>query len=180
MVDAGVVLFELVRGNRIAFHVRGVRMTPRAGLGDIEGIHFRMSITRGAQVMHAMAIRADRDFRVALGEKLAMDAYFVLAELVRAQGRIVLAHERWIRMAPAAKLWNLSPFDLATETCCLAHGVHICFRGITAMATGTGQSILRMDVVGKLFLGHLERWVQRGMTIHARAHCLRVGDSTAE
>ena len=174
VVDAGAVLRKLVRGDGVSLHVRSVRMAARARLGNVQWVDLRTRVARRPQTMNAMAINANRDFRIALCEKLAVHAGFVLGKLISPQRRIVFAHETRVGVAATAKGRNLAASDFAAETGSLAHGIHVCLRGIPAMATRAGQSFLSMDVTGELFLRHLKRRVQCRMAIRARARCLCV------
>jgi hypothetical protein len=112
-----------------------------------------------------MAINANRDFRVAFGEKLSVDAGLVLAQLIGSQGRVVLAHESRIGVAATAELRDLTPQDFAVKACRLAHGVHIGFRGIPAVTARARQALLGMNVAGELFSGDLQRGIQRTVAV---------------
>ena len=92
--------------------------------------------------MHAMAIGAHRDFGLALREQLPVHAGLVLAQLIGAEGRIVLPHEGSVGMAAPAQSWNLAPLDLSTEAGLLAHGLYVGPRRIAAMATRTSEPFL--------------------------------------
>src|SRR5579885_2100432 len=129
VVDAGVVLRELVRGNRVALHVLGVGMAARAGLGNVEGIDGGLGVVDRAQIVNAVATAAQRG--------------------------------------------NLAAGDFPAKARGLAHGVHVRFRGVAAVASGAGQTLLGMDVVGELFFGDFVRRVESGMADHAVVHDLR-------
>jgi hypothetical protein len=123
--------------------------------------------------MYAMAINTNRDFRVALCEKLSVNASLVLAQLIGPQGRVVLAHESRIGVAAAAEFRDLTPHNLAAKSGSLAHGIHICSGGITAMAARARQPFLRVDVAGELLLGYLKRGIERAVAIEAGVLRLR-------
>lgn len=123
--------------------------------------------------MHTVAIDTNRNLGVTLGKKLAVHTGLVLTQLVRAQGRVVLAHVSTIRVAMAAELRDLVALNLPAESRRFAHGVGICFRGITTMAIRASQSFLRMYVAGKLFCRDLQWRVQRTVTIETSILRLR-------
>src|SRR5690349_12680124 len=151
VVNAGLILGKLIGGNPIRFHVVRIGVAARAGLGDVQRIHGGLNIADGAEVVDAVAIDADGDFGVALRQKLAVHAGDVLAELIGAQRWVVFAHERGVGMAASAERGNLAARDLSAEARGLAHGVHVGFRGIAAVATGAGQAFLSVNIVRKLF-----------------------------
>jgi len=141
-MHAGVVLFELVRWDRIAFHMRGVGVAARASLSNVEGMHSRTRIARGPQVMHSVTVDADRHVSVPFGKKSSMHTRFVLAKLVGTQRRIVLAHERGVGVAAPAKRGDLAAFDFSAEPGGLAHRIGIGLGGIATVATRAGQPLL--------------------------------------
>ena len=47
MMDAGVVLRKLVHGNRIPFHISGVRVAVRARLRNIQRVDLRAGVAGG-------------------------------------------------------------------------------------------------------------------------------------
>lgn len=77
-------------------------MTASTGLRDVKRVNVRTRVTGRTYAVHAMAIDANRDFSITLGQKFSVNTGLVLAELIRPQGRVVLAHERAIRMAACA------------------------------------------------------------------------------
>ena len=85
VMNAGAIFCELIRGNGISLHVRGVRVAPGTGLRDVERMNSRAGVAGGAQSMNTMAIDAHCHLGVALGKKFAVHAGLVLAELVGAQ-----------------------------------------------------------------------------------------------
>ena len=123
----------------------------------LSGVDLRARIACGPQIVHTVAINADRHLRIALGQQFSVHAGLVLAELVGAQSRIVLLHQSRIGMAASAQPWNLAALNLSAESSCFAHGVHVSLRRIAAMAARARQSFLRMNVLSELCLGHLER-----------------------
>jgi hypothetical protein len=150
MVHAVTVLRELIGGDGIPPHIRSVCMTTGTRLRDVEWMNFGARVAGRPQVMHAMAIDAHRDLAIAFGKKFAVHTGLVLAELIGAQSWVVLAHERHVGMATAAKLWDLTSLDVAAKSSRLAHGIGIGFGGIAAMTIRTGQTFLRVDVAGEL------------------------------
>jgi hypothetical protein len=106
--------------------------------------------------MNPMAVNTDGNLCVSLGEEPAMDAGLVLAQLVRAQGWIVLAHKRGVGVATPAEFRHVFAVDLSTETCGFAHGVHVRFGGIAAMTTRASEALLRVNVACKLLFGDLK------------------------
>lgn len=129
--------------------------------------------------MYAMAINANRDFRVTLCEKLSVHAGLVLAQLIGPQGGVVLAHEGRVGVATPAESWNLTPLDLPSEASRLAHGIEVGFCGITAVATRAGQPFLRVDVTGELLVGHLERGIEHSMAVETSVLRLRKSRAAA-
>ena len=123
--------------------------------------------------MYSVAVGANRDFRVAFGKQLSMDAGLILAELVCSQRGIVLTHEGGIGMAAPAEGRNLIALDLSTKPGGFAHCVHVGLGGIAAMAARTRQTLLRMDVVGELLLRYLQRRIERGVAFDAGVCGLR-------
>jgi hypothetical protein len=154
MVNAGAVFFELIGGDFIRLHVRSVRVATSTSLCDVEEVNFRTCVTHRPQIMHAVAIRADRHFCITFFEQLSVNARLVLAELIGSQRWVVLPHVGPVSVTLPAQRWNLAPSDLPPESCRLAHGVQVRLRRITAMTTGAVQPFLRMNVSGELFLGH--------------------------
>jgi hypothetical protein len=127
-----------------------------------------------------MAIRAYRDFGVALREQLPVDTCFVLTELVGSQRRIVLAHERRIGVAAPAERRDLASVDFSSEAGGFAHGIRAGNGGVSAMATRAGHPFLRMDILGELFRGHLVRRIERAVAVETGVLRLRVTHATTE
>src|SRR6516162_1759038 len=98
----------------------------------------RARVARGPQTMNAMAIDAHGHFGVTSGEEFAVHAGLVLGQLVGAQGRVVLPHESRIGVTTTAKLWDIFAADLAAKSDGFAHGLHVRFGGIAAVATPAG------------------------------------------
>ena len=171
------VLFELACGNSVLFDVGSICMAARTGLRDIEGVNFRTRVAGRPQVMHPVAIRADRHFCITLREQFPVDAGLILAELIGSQRRVVLPHEGAIGMTTSAQGGNLAPLDLAAEPGLLAHGIEVRLGRVAAMATGAGQSFLRMNVPGELFFGYAAWRIQRGVAIKASVRSLCVSDA---
>jgi len=71
-----------------------------------------------------------------------MNAGSVLTQLVCAQRGIVLPHRIRVRVATAAKRWNLAARDSPSKARGLAHRVHISSGRIAAMASGAGEPLL--------------------------------------
>ena len=165
MVHAGTVVRELIRRNPVTLHVGSVRMAARTRFGDIERVDLGARIAGRSQSMHAMAINANRDFRVALGKKLSVHAGFVLAQLIRPQGWVVLAHESRIGMAAPAKFRDLTPQDLAAEARRFAHGVHVGLGGIAAVTARARQTLLGVNVARELLFGDLKRRIEPTMAV---------------
>jgi hypothetical protein len=117
--------------------------------------------------MHAMTIGADGYLCITLREQFPVDAGLVLAELIGSQRRVVLPHESPIGVTTSAQGRNLAPLDLSAEPDLLAHCVEVRLGRIAAMATGAGQSFLRMNVLGKLFFTYAAGRIQRGVAIEA-------------
>lgn len=84
MMDARGIESELIRWNLVLFHVVRVRVTIRAGLGDVHGINGRLGIVRRANAVRRVAVRADRHVHVTFRQELPVHAGSVLAKLVRA------------------------------------------------------------------------------------------------
>ncbi len=91
VVDAGVVLGKLIRGNPVLLHVSHIRVAARAGLRDVDGIHSGSGIAGRPDVVNAVTIGADRNLGVARGQALAVYAGVVLVQLIGAQAGIVTA-----------------------------------------------------------------------------------------
>src|ERR1022692_4240332 len=70
VVHTLLVIGELVGLDAVGLHVLGIGMTTRARGGDVDRMHFRARIGRGAHVMHTVAIGAHRDLSVTLGPLL--------------------------------------------------------------------------------------------------------------
>ena len=173
VVHAGAVLRELVRRDSIALHVGSVPVTASARCGNVERVYLRARVAGRAQSVHAMAINANRHFRVTFSEKLSVDARLVLTQLIGSQGRIVLAHEIPIGVAAAAELRDLTPQDFPVKAGRLAHGVHVGSRGIPAVAARARQTLLGMNVAGELFFGDLQRGIERTVAVEASVLRLR-------
>ncbi len=174
VVHAGTVRGELVRRNRIRLHVGSVGMASRARLRDVQRMHLGARVAGRADVMHAVTIRADGDFVIALGAELPMHAGLIQAVLIGAQRRIVLAHERAISMAMRAERGHILAADVSAEASGFAHGGIIRFRGISAVTGSTGEAFLGVDVRGKLRFGHLKGRIQRGVATQTTVRGLRV------
>lgn len=155
MVHARAVLGKLIRGDVVSLHVRRIRVAAGTGLRHVQGVHFRTRVAGRAEIMDTMAVDAYRNLGVPLRQALAVHAGFVLCQLVGPERRIVLAQERAVGMTVAAKFWNLRAQDLATESCRLAHGIHIRLCRIATMTNGASQSFLRMDVMGEFLSRYL-------------------------
>ena len=173
VMHAGTVFRKLVSWNFVLLHVIGVCVAMRARGGDVQRMYFGPGICGSAEIVDAVAIGADRDVAVALGQQLSMYAGLVLAELVGSQRRVILAHERRIRMAAAAQGGNLTAFNFAAETGGFAHGIHIRFGRIAAVTTRTGQAFLRVDIVRELFPSDLQRRIKRTVAIDTGVDALR-------
>jgi len=72
-------------------------------------------------VVHSVTIHAHRRFRVALRKQLAMHAGLILAELVGAQRRVVVAHVRRVGVAFGAQRRNFLALDVAAKSGGRAH-----------------------------------------------------------
>lgn len=173
VMHALAVLRKLVRRNSVGFHVRSVRVAEGTSPRDIERVDCRTHVAGRAQIMHSMTINANRDFRVAFGQQFAMRARLILTELVGPQPGIVLLHEARITMAAPAERRNLTALNLSPESNGFAHGIHVRFRRIAAVATRTGQSLLCMNILSEPCLRHLQWWVQRAVALHAGVGRLR-------
>ena len=125
MVHAPVVLGILVRGDAISLHVFGVGVTARTGLRNIQWANLGTRVARRAQVVHAMAVDANRNLGISLQQPLAVHAGLILGQLVGTQRRVIYAHERAVGVAMAAEFRNLVALNFATKTGGLAHGVHV-------------------------------------------------------
>ena len=177
LVNAGGVLGELIRCDGVSLHVRGVGMASRTGFGDIQRIHIRSGVGSRPQVVNSVTISAYRDLAIPFCEQLSMNTGLVLTKLIRAERGIVISHVRSIRVAAAAQGGNLTPHDCAAKPGRPAHRVHIRPRGISAMATDAGQTLLRMNVVRKLLVSHLKRRVEGRVAPDARVRSLAASRS---
>jgi hypothetical protein len=102
-----------------------------------------------------MTIRAHCNLCVPSREALAVHTGAVLAQLVGAQTGVELPNIGGIRMATSAQLRDLLAIDLAFPTRLSAHGfVWIVAGWVTAVAAGTSQTLLCVDVLAELLLGH--------------------------
>ena len=115
---------ELVRGNVVALHVRGVRVALRAGAGDVGWINRRARVGNGQDIVNAVAIHARGHLRIALFQPFAVDAGQVFAVLVRADAGIITAHVTGIRMAASAEIRDLRFLGNTAESLGGAHRVH--------------------------------------------------------
>ena len=102
MVDAFLVFRELVGRDLVFFHALRVRVATRAGSRNVEGIHGGPRIVWWPDIVHGMAIHADRDFSIAGGQPFPVNTGVILAELVRTKAWVVFAHDRGIGMAASA------------------------------------------------------------------------------
>src|SRR5208282_5870766 len=83
VVDARGIERELIDRNLVLLHVVFISVAMGAGLGDVYLIYGRLGVIRWTNVMHGVAVRADGDIRVSLGQHLAVHARLVLTELIR-------------------------------------------------------------------------------------------------
>ena len=155
VVHAPVVVSVLVCGDAISVHVFRIGVTPGTGLGHAQRANFGARVARWAQVVHAMAVDAYRNFGISLQQPLAVHAGPILSQLVGTQRWVVFAHETAVGVAMAAELRNLVALNLATKTRGFTHGIHVCLGGVAAMTTGAGQPFLSMDVLRELGLRYL-------------------------
>ena len=102
MVDAFLVFRELVGRDLVLLHALRVRVATRAGSRNVERIYGGPRIVWRPDIVHGMAIHADRDFRVAGGQPFPVNTGVILAELVGAKAWVVFAHDRGIGMAASA------------------------------------------------------------------------------
>jgi hypothetical protein len=120
-----------------------------------------------------MAVNAHGNLGITLGKEISVNTGLVLAQLIGPQRGIVLAHEATIRVAAAAKLGDIFAPDTSAESGSLAHGIHVCFCGITTVATRAGQALLRVDVIRELLFCDLKRRIQCSVAIQAGVLRLR-------
>ena len=92
MVNTLAVFRELISRNLVCAHVGGVSVTMGARIRDVDGIDGRTRIAGHSQIVDAVAVGADCNFRVTTGEPLPVYAGLVLAQLIGAQAGVVLPH----------------------------------------------------------------------------------------
>ena len=81
VVHAPVVVGVLVCGDAISVHVFRIGVTPGTGLGHAQRANFGARVARWAQVVHAMAVDAYRNFGISLQQPLAVHAGPILSSL---------------------------------------------------------------------------------------------------
>src|SRR5271166_757435 len=95
----------------------------------------RKRIFRLANIMHAVAIDAISDLRIAAGKTLAMYAGAVLRQLIHSLPRLILLHQTGVAMAMRAAFRHGGARNLPYESASLVHGrLRIHFVAIPAMA----------------------------------------------
>src|SRR5579883_267959 len=173
-MHAGVVQRELVGGNLVRLHVRGIGMAMTAGLRHVRRIDAGARIVGRKDVVNAVAIHADGDFVIALRKPLAMNAGEILRILVGAQRRIEPSHVSSVRVTPCAEARNLGTRRSVLEPLRRTHGHgHVVRGGIAPMAGNAGNALLRVNALRKLLKIDVKRGVELGMAIEARIFGLR-------
>ena len=125
--------------------------------------------------MHAMAVDADRDVRIPFSQALSMNTGFIFTQLVGAQAGVKLPHGSRIGVTVlSAQLWNLLAVNLTFEAGLRTHGFGSIVRGFIASVTAlTGETLLGVNVLTELLLGHAQLVGQYGMAIQTRVLGLR-------
>ena len=132
---------SLARG-RMAFGAR-LGYALRAGGGK--------GIADGAGIMDAVTIHTFGHTPPSGGQRLAVNAGFVLGKLVHGQLWIVFAHEIGVAVAFSAKFGNTLGFDPHFEAVARTHrDVHVRFILVAAVTIGATDRAGEMDVVGEL------------------------------
>lgn len=181
VVDAVVVLRQLVGRNLVAAHVGIIGVAMPASVGNVDRIDGRPRITGRAHIVNAVAVGAHGDFAVSRCQALPVNAGFVLAQLIGAQSGIESPHEGGIGMTAPAQLRDLGPVNLAFPSGLAAHGlVRIIAGGVAAVATGAGQTFLGVDVLAEFFLAYAQRIWQGRVAIEARVFGLCARQSGTE
>jgi len=153
VMDAGGVVGELIGGDAVLLHIRGIRVTARTGLSNIDGIDRGTRVAGRTDVMNAVAIDANGYLDVSGSEALAVNACVVLVELICAQAWVVSAHEVGVGVARAAQCRNRLSVELALPPSLAAHGLRRIVTGrVAAVAADAGKALLGMDVLAELFL----------------------------
>ena len=116
MVNAGVVLCQLVRRNLISLHIVRVGMAVRASICNVDGIDLGPRIVGCPEIVNTVAVRAYRNLCISGSKSNAMNAGVILRQLICAQAGVELAHISRIGMAASAQLRNLPAIDLAFES----------------------------------------------------------------
>ena len=131
--------------------------------------------------MNAVAVDANGDLAVAIGQSLAVDAGVVLVELIGAQAGIVGAHECRVGVAGTAQLRNQLPIDLALPAFTTVHRLRrVIARGIASVATGAGETFLSVNVLAELLSSDLEFALHAGVAIEAGVDGLAVGEGRSK
>ena len=181
VVNAGGVVGELIGGDAVLLHVRGIGVATGTGLGNIDRIDGGTWIAGRTDIVHAVAIDANGNLAVSGGEALAVNAGVVLVELIGAQAGIVSAHQVGIGVARAAKLRNLLAVDLALPAGLAAHGLRGIVAGcVAAVATGAGEALLGVDVLAEFFLRDPQIALHAGMAIETGVDCLAIAEARGE
>lgn len=149
-VDAFLVFLDLVGRDAIGLHIFWVRMTAAARFGDVPGESRRLGEIGCLDAVNTVAIGADRNFRVAFLEKLAVLACPIEVELVNPQVGVEAPHESGVRMAGPAGLGNLESSRRSLETLVFGQ-LDILLVGVAAMTVGATQSELFVDISRKRF-----------------------------
>src|SRR6266702_3178096 len=157
-MNAGPVFRQLVGGycrtvgQGQSGHRCWIGVAGAAGFWNALAVNLRERIFGAANAVDAMATQAIRSARVlGLEQQLSVRAVFVLRQLVGGQGGIKLVHERRVGMAAGAER-NNPPAILVTASAgpFLDKGMFELVVGrIPAVATGTGESATKMDVINQ-------------------------------
>ena len=174
VVHARAVLGKLICGNLVSFHVFRIRVTAGTSLSHVQRVYLGSRVAGWAKIVLAMTVDAYGDLGITFRKEISVNTGLVLAQLICAQRRIVLAHEGPIGVTAPAELGDVSALDLSAKSGTLTHGIHACLCGISSMATRTSQTFLIVNVAGKLLLGYLERGIESTVAIQTGVRRLRV------
>lgn len=172
VMDASLILLQLIGGNLVVFHVARVTMAPAARLGHLDRIGPGRLILDGTDGVHVMTTDADGNLLVSLEELLPVDAGQVLLHLVCPNGRIEFPHVAGIAVALPAELWDLLSLRLAQEPFRAAVALLLAGGGvIAAMAVVAGHPPRQVEIVTDLQGRPAQALLfQRLVTIDARMH----------
>jgi len=115
IMDALLVLLELIGGNLVLFHVFSVTVASTAGLSDLCGIGPSHLVLDGADSMYVMTTDTDGDLLIPFTEPFAVGTGIVFLHLVCPNRWIKLPHIDWIAVTLPAGFRDRAPRRFAQE-----------------------------------------------------------------